>query len=1138
MKSLKLYTLLFLMSAGFVCLSQTSNENYVTTHTARIETTGSISSNTDHTQVTRSTQYFDGLGRPMQTVVRKGSPDGKDLVTPIEYDAFGRQSKSYLPYSNTPTTPGNYHGSWSSEIDNFYSAVGGEVADETDYFYSEQIYEPSPLNRVDKEFGPGTNWRTNNKPVDYTYRTNTTGDAIPMFDVNLSTYQIDYVDDSNYAAGELWVVQTADENGNRTLEFKDKLGQVVCKKAEYSTGNYTTTLYIYDDYGNLTFVVPPEAASQASSAWETNLNNTSFRAKWMFRYKYDERNRMIEKQVPGSAPMYMVYDKRDRLVLTQDGNQGSYEVITTAVTKDHYDGNSYQVSGSGSLTLTPGFEFSASSTNSFHISSSGVPERTWTFTKYDALNRPVMTGIYTSTQTRSQLQTAADGISDFTEDYTGAGTYHGYDNSGYPTSIEEEDILTVTYYDDYDFTGETEPSGALTTIKGQVTGTKTKVLGTNTYLTGITWYDDKYRVIKTKMDNHLGGYDIHVLAYFNKVRPVVKKDTHTHNDGSSNTTIVQEYFYDHMDRLTKTTHKVNSQSTVTLHENDYNEIGELIEKDLGGSSSPVQSVDYLYNIRGWLTSINDANVNGTISYDDGSDKFGMELLYESAIGSHATYNGNIGHVNWQHSGQYVSRYSYLYDRLNRITIANSETSGDDEYFNLDNVSYDLNGNILTLNRTNNGTYVDILDYDYANGNQLSSVDDISDNSLLFDDSGSSGHNSNEYLYDMNGNMIRDANKGISSISYNFLNLPEKVNLPNGDYVKYTYDAAGVKLSKETTQGSDLDYVGPVHYKDGAIEFIQTSEGRAVKNGSTYNYEYNLTDHLGNVRATVDASTGNVIQRDDYYPFGLTFNSYSSSPKNNYLYNQGFGEKTFQGEEGKIFGVERQPELGVDFTKYRVYDPALGRFWNIDPAAEMFGQESWTPYHYSFNNPIRWNDPFGNYPPGGINQGGQDPNSGKTKMQQERREEFNKGVKEVVNSVKSFLSAADDFVTGSEPDTRGQEQSNRGGEELYKTEGSSGSPSTVGKPDKGNDITTLTNAKGVGPAGTSTPGSTAEIVKDVAGAVDQVINLAQSPSENKPVPGTRLGGSFNFSDSTGTTRVIGPDGDTLTIELSKEDIFGN
>ncbi|GAA5040160.1 hypothetical protein GCM10011506_40330 [Marivirga lumbricoides] len=110
---------------------------------------------------------------------------------------------------------------------------------------------------------------------------------------------------------------------------------------------------------------------------------------------------------------------------------------------------------------------------------------------------------------------------------------------------------------------------------------------------------------------------------------------------------------------------------------------------------------------------------------------------------------------------------------------------------------------------------------------------------------------------------------------------------------------------------------------------------------------------------VDHHHNAVIQASDYFPFGLTFNSYTRnySKANNYLYNQGTGEKTFK--------TERVPELGVDFTKFRVYDPALGRFWQVDPMADAAGQESWNPYHYSFNNPIRYNDPFGDCPPGTI-----------------------------------------------------------------------------------------------------------------------------------------------------------------------------
>jgi RHS repeat-associated protein len=103
----------------------------------------------------------------------------------------------------------------------------------------------------------------------------------------------------------------------------------------------------------------------------------------------------------------------------------------------------------------------------------------------------------------------------------------------------------------------------------------------------------------------------------------------------------------------------------------------------------------------------------------------------------------------------------------------------------------------------------------------------------------------------------------------------------------------------------------------------------------------------------------VVQMEDYYPFGLTFNSYKreNSTENRYLYNQGTGEKTFKTE--RIIDLE----LNVDQSKYRTYDYLTGRWWQIDPKADQGGQEAWSSYHYSFNNPIRYSDPYGDCPPG-------------------------------------------------------------------------------------------------------------------------------------------------------------------------------
>lgn len=101
----------------------------------------------------------------------------------------------------------------------------------------------------------------------------------------------------------------------------------------------------------------------------------------------------------------------------------------------------------------------------------------------------------------------------------------------------------------------------------------------------------------------------------------------------------------------------------------------------------------------------------------------------------------------------------------------------------------------------------------------------------------------------------------------------------------------------------------------------------------------------------------IIQANDYYPFGLTFNGYQreNSTENRYLYNQGSGEKKFLTE--RIFDLG----LNIDLTKYRAYDPAIGRWWQVDPLADEDVLVSLTPYNYGFNNPVRYNDPEGDCP---------------------------------------------------------------------------------------------------------------------------------------------------------------------------------
>ncbi|WP_421876469.1 DUF6443 domain-containing protein [Marinoscillum sp.] len=941
------------MSVTLSILAQTSDRNFITTHTARIKVPANdLAAVNNQDQVNRSTQYFDGLGRPTQSIINKGAPDDKDVITQVTYDALGRQTKVYLPYTNGTT--GNYRSSWFSEIDDFYDGTwSNDVVDEPTYYYNETVYESSPLNRPVKAYGPGNVWRSADKFIQYGYTPYDASNpehALVRFGVSRNAAQT-ISQHGAYTDGDLWVKEVTDENGNSSLTFTDNLGQMIAKKSEIGS-SYATTYYLYDDLGQLTFVIQPEGVAEIGGGYSSLLNTSEFRKKWMFRYKYDGRGRMTEKQVPGTEPVFMIYDSRDRLVLTQDGNQRVEAISSGNVTLQGYNGKSYKVTGSGSLTLEAGVHILPSTTTPFEASATAANR--YTFTKYDDLDRPVMTGICSITDNISTIRANADAYGGGETRNSGS---HGYTTSNtYPnansSTITFDQVLSVTYYDDYSHhnqsyfdlnnwsyvdTGADFEDNENVEVKGLVTGTKTKVLGSNEYLFASSYYDDRYRTIQSISTNIHGGTDRVSNSY--NFTGTIKKSIREH-DGDEDVNVTEGFNYDHMDRLISSTHKVNGQSTVTMQNNSYNELGELKEKNIGNN---VQSIDYKYNIRGWLTHLN----NGT-AFDDASDKFGMELQYQNTpTAQYKQYNGNIGRILWKTSGNSRGNqnYSYAYDKLNRLlkaTYGSQYGSGVFDVYSTvgGNIQYDLNGNIQDLVRTAPSTGTeDVLHYDY-NGNQLTSVGD-SGTSALFDEQ-SDGNAANEYLYDQNGNMISDANKAITSISYNNLNLPEFVKTPVGT-IQYIYDAAGTKLRKyyDKNSGADetTDYLGGIHYKDGALDFIQHAEGRARKSGSSFAYEYNLTDHLGNVRVTVN-SAGTVVQRDDYYPFGGTFNSYVSGQENLYKFN----------------GMEEQKSTGWYDFGARMQDPWLGRWFAIDPMAEKY--HDWSPYNFTMNNPILFIDPTG------------------------------------------------------------------------------------------------------------------------------------------------------------------------------------
>ena len=241
----------------------------------------------------------------------------------------------------------------------------------------------------------------------------------------------------------------------------------------------------------------------------------------------------------------------------------------------------------------------------------------------------------------------------------------------------------------------------------------------------------------------------------------------------------------------------------------------------------------------------------------------------------------------------------------------------------------------------------------------------------------------QFGYDDYGNLVSDPYKEITDISYNHLNLPVKITFGGGGKIEYFYDATGLKLKKKVTDGTTItttDYMDGFQYTNGKLDFFPHAEGyaKAILSGLgggtsyTFKYVFSYTDHLGNIRVKYAQNPANgnqieILEEDHYYPYGLKHIGYNGNhttwdvtpggeitltPVNPFLgdtYKYKFGGKEYQTE----FDIN-----SYDFGA-RNYDPALGRWMNIDPLAEQMRRHS--PYNYAFDNPVYFIDPDGMMP---------------------------------------------------------------------------------------------------------------------------------------------------------------------------------
>jgi len=590
----------------------------------------------------------------------------------------------------------------------------------------------------------------------------------------------------------------------------------------------------------------------------------------------------------------------------------------------------------------------------------------WLVTKYDALGRVVFTGLMYRSETDSLLNYKS--IRDVLSNDVVTDSYAGFASAT---------VLTINYYDNYNFLSSSPTTLAYQIVSGYdkaypITATSASGLNATGLLTGTRVYHldnpdasettaiyyDKYgRVVQTRATNHLGGSDLVYNTLDFTGKPTSTYKTHGINGASATITELYTYVYNKAQQPTTTMYSLNGASPITLSVNNYDELGRVSAKILGG----IDATTYSYNVRSWTTDII-------------GSRFSENLYYNSnPLNSNVCFNGNIAGMQWDVPNEgigYKRAYSFVYDGLNRLTNANycgfngSVVGGTTDRYN-ETFTFDKMGNITNFARnglqSNNSTKiyskVDDLVLEHV-GNQLTRITDSGTNGSFYGDEEffkNTNVSVNSCAYDANGNRLYDSNSNIWGIRYNLLNLPDAMQFYQGHQTNYTYSATGAKLKvidKTVPPGAELpvtslntvltspsvsmitttDYVGNMIYENGTLKRILTPVGY----WQAGTYYYFLKDHLGSNRVVMTGS-GGIAETSSYYPSGMRFGESSAILTNSIQPYRHTGH-----EMQEIHGLNWVDNL----AHFRTVSDGSG-FTGVDPLCEK--SYSISPYVYCKDN---------------------------------------------------------------------------------------------------------------------------------------------------------------------------------------------
>lgn len=852
-------------------------------------------------------EFYNGLGYLCQIISESASGDGKDLITPIEYDSMFRpDSKIYLPF---PSNSGIWN-IYNQDIKKQAQWYSSNYRDSRTF--SERTFESGTSGRPLTEQKPGDIYQTSGKRIHLSYSLNELSDSV-------FTFRYDYPESaSGYPAvtctgqrqrGTLAKATVISEDNDTTQTFTDAAGRLVLER-RFNDGIRHDTYRIYDLRDSVVCVIQPIGSSGLYCGKEMPFNGT-FVQDSCFTWKYDGKGRVTESHVPGVGTKSLIYDSRGRLIYMSDS-----KIIRTGGNGWYYvydDLDRVVESGTGIKWYSD------------EIIINGLAEG------FDI--KTFLMGIKVLKEYRYYSKTTSNQPSDIVfEPVDGLASAVDVCDTRCVTMPSFEKVYGAPYY--YD--AVSYPGGTVVL----------RMASDDAHISRAYWYDRKGRVIQ-KLEMTDDGWTLRYTTKYDFAgNALATMEKHTSPFGLSDSLLTVNT-YDKRGRLKSYTRTLNGQVFNPVYYS-YDFAGRIGEKQVGeplSDDTVALQETYSRDIRGWMKDI-DVNTSTV------GRLFSESLEYMSpSLPTAPLFSGNISMVTLAGYGQKTVQNAYDYDRLGRLSgnlryVDGAATATGTE----SGIVYDLNGNMNRLTRCdgNGRQYTMWMTHTGNRISRLTTDLGVTDGFLR----------SYDCKYDFNGNITKICQS--DDIWYNILNLPH-----HSAGKTYRYYSDGTKAEFRDSTGYKLIYRGNFIYRQNdstaiSLESVAYPDGRIYftpdipVNG--YADCWFAKDHLGNVRVVHCLNSEGllpVFEVNDYFPFGGSIQD-SSQPAFYHNRHRYAGKEEHDGFA--VCGDLTGQSLTANDFGARFLTPFLCAWTSPDPLASKY--PSISPYAYCMSDPINYIDPFG------------------------------------------------------------------------------------------------------------------------------------------------------------------------------------